>query len=65
MSLFQFSVLFGFVIIILEIGFTQSRIDKSRQELESIYQTIDAMKDLLQRIDDKLREDETLEEEVS
>ena len=48
MSLFQFSVLFGFIIIILEMGFIQHRIDKSRWELESIYHAIDAIKDLLE-----------------
>ena len=56
MSLFQFSVLFGFIIIILEIGFTQHRIDKSRWELESIHNAIDAIKELLKSIDEKLEE---------
>jgi len=54
MSWFQYSVLFGFFVIILEMWFTQSRIDKSREELESINSTIDEMKDLLQSIDEKL-----------
>lgn len=57
MSLFQFSVLFGFVVIILEMWFTQSRIDKSRQELESINSTIDEMKDLLQSINERLEKE--------
>jgi len=47
MSWFQYSVLFGFFVIILEMWFTQHRIDKSRLELESIHNAIDAIKDLL------------------
>ena len=54
MSWFQYSVLFGFFVIIVEMWFTQSRIDKSREELKSINSTIDEMKDLLQSIDEKL-----------
>ena len=65
MSWFQYSVLFGFFVIILEMWFTQSRIDKSREELESIYHAIDAIKDLLANIDGKLEEDEILEEKVN
>jgi hypothetical protein len=41
MSWFQYSVLFGFFVIILEMWFTQSRIDKSREELKSINSAID------------------------
>ena len=59
MSWFQFSVLFGFLVIIVEMWFTQSRIDKSRQELESINSTIDEMKDLLQSINEKLEKEVT------
>ena len=54
MSWFQYSVLFGFFVIIVEMWFTQSRIDKSREELKSINSTIDEMKDLLQSIEEKL-----------
>jgi len=54
MSWFQYSVLFGFFVIILEMWFTQHRIDKSRWELESINRTIDEMKELLASIDEKL-----------
>jgi hypothetical protein len=35
--------------------FTQSRIDKSRQELESISRAIDEMNGLLESIDEKLK----------
>jgi archaellum component FlaC len=54
MSFFQFSVLFGFLVIIVEIGFIQERTNKSREELESINKAIDEIKDLLASIDEKL-----------
>ena len=62
MSWFQYSVLFGLFVIILEMGFTQSRIDKSREELKSINSTIDEIKDLLRSIDEKLERGEVIED---
>ena len=58
MSFFQFSVLLGILIIIVEFGFTRNGINKSREELESINSTIDEIKDLLQSIDEKLKRGE-------
>ena len=55
MSFFQFSVLFGFLVIIVELGFIRDRINKSREELESINSAIDEINDLLQSIDDKVK----------
>jgi hypothetical protein len=54
MSFFQFSVLFGIVIVIFEMWFTRDKIDKSREELEIINISIGEIKELLESIDEKL-----------